>query len=319
MAIVAIMSVGVYNAYLLLIRQTKAGEVKQTVALEGKKIIEDIKGNTDGKSFDVTKSTLDLGDISLEKKGPSGEEYFEKEIHLNKDFETTTDTNYLYTQTIKIQKAKSVKSDKTECNIDLDNKIVSASGTAENTNRISYNLKLIKASNIGSKVYIQDDNHGPLEVSKNHEGKVVLNVYIQTENGVSGSTKNVSVKDFDGTLPLTEVKKLPLSNGKADQLYLSINFDEYKKQESGTLNTEINVFNYDQETATNITNINIEKPRELDVDVKARKGEVNIYSNRTKSTDVVKFGTLYDIQVNIKDKDGQDLFSGFSNQNINIK
>lgn len=43
MAIIAIISLGIYNAYLLLIRQTKDGQVKQTATLVGKQISEEIK------------------------------------------------------------------------------------------------------------------------------------------------------------------------------------------------------------------------------------------------------------------------------------
>ena len=322
MMIIAIISVGVYNAYLLLIRQTKDGQVKQTAALVGKKTIEDIKGDTDGESFDVSaKTTLDLGDISLEKKDSSGEAYFEKEIHLNKDFEKTTDTNYVYTQTIKIDKAKTKDISNNEYDINLDARKISTPIENTEINKIEYSFKLTKDLGSSSKIYIKDDAHTPVELSEISEGKVVLNVYIKTEDG-SGSSKikNVSVKDSDGNLLLpVPVEKLKLENDKVNQLYLSINFDDYKKGENETLNTEINIYNFDEEKHENITNINIEKPRDLDIDVKTRKGEVNIYSDRTQSTDVVKLGTLYNIQVNIKDKDGQDLFSGYSNQNINIK
>lgn len=51
MALIAIISVGVYNAYLLLIKQTKDAQVKQTAALKGKNVIEEIKVATKMENF----------------------------------------------------------------------------------------------------------------------------------------------------------------------------------------------------------------------------------------------------------------------------
>ena len=46
-ALIAIISVGVYNSYLLLIRHTREGQVKQVSTLIGKQTSEDIKSVAD--------------------------------------------------------------------------------------------------------------------------------------------------------------------------------------------------------------------------------------------------------------------------------
>lgn len=321
MMIISIMSVGVYNAYLLLIRQTKEGQVEQTVSLVGKKTIEDIKGYTDGISFDLTnKTSLDLGDIELEKKQTSIngniEYYYEKEIYLDKSFEKSTDNDYVYIEKIKMEKAKSseINDSSKKYDIDLDARKVSTSENDENTNIMKYNLEMIKDAGAGQKSYIKDEEGNRGEVIKNSKGQIILNVYIKTVD----EKKVISIKDLEGNELLPE-KKLYLESDKINQLDLYVNFSEYKKEDDEVLdNIEINIYNSDEETVKNITNIYIEKSRTLPVDVKARKGGINIYNNRAENGALNNLGTLYNIQVDIS-KDGKTIFSGYSNQNIDIE
>ncbi|GEQ20863.1 hypothetical protein CBU02nite_13690 [Clostridium butyricum] len=46
MMLITILSVGVYNAYIMIIKHTKNGQVKQEAALCGKRIVEEIKAET---------------------------------------------------------------------------------------------------------------------------------------------------------------------------------------------------------------------------------------------------------------------------------
>ena len=57
MAILSIISIGIYDGLMIIIKQTKSGQVKQAAALEGKKIIEAMQAT----SFGVSGSELDLG------------------------------------------------------------------------------------------------------------------------------------------------------------------------------------------------------------------------------------------------------------------
>lgn len=341
MAIIAIISVGVYNAYLLLIRQTKDGEVKQTAALEGKEVIEEIKGNTEGRSFDVTdKTSLDLGDINLEKKqiaDGSTENYFEKTIYLNQEFEESIDsekfTDYEYIKTITIKKVKSAEGTNinNKYDIDLDSGKISEPKETEEVNIIKPRFIVTKSAGSEQKSYIQyeNENNGKSkEIPKNAEGKIVLNVYIKTID----DKKTIIIKDFDGN-ELLPPKEESLSTDKVNELDLYINFSEYDKAENEVINNlEINIYNSDAETDKNNHNIYLEKSKDLDIDIKVRKGNINIYTNRVKNTSLINLGTLYNIQVdinkidkskNIKSigeiKKGDILFSGYSNENIYIK
>lgn len=94
MALIVIMSVGVYNAYLMIIRQTKAGEVKQTAALEGKKVIEGIKSSKFSNSILI----LDDKTINLNQ---------DNNIRLDKDYKVCAaqnSENYVYIEEIKFVK-----------------------------------------------------------------------------------------------------------------------------------------------------------------------------------------------------------------------
>ena len=85
-AIIGMLSVGVYNGYVLLIRNTKYGENKQVSALVGKQENETIKSVSLNNEFKVTnidgKDILDMGQgIKLTKVGDKyeGKRYFDKD------------------------------------------------------------------------------------------------------------------------------------------------------------------------------------------------------------------------------------------------
>jgi prepilin-type N-terminal cleavage/methylation domain-containing protein len=71
MMLITILSVGVYNAYIMIIRNTKDGEVKQEAALVGKRIVEEIKAQDGNISTDKDNMTLNIAgqNISLVKNG----------------------------------------------------------------------------------------------------------------------------------------------------------------------------------------------------------------------------------------------------------
>lgn len=63
MAIIGIISVGIYTGYMIMIRQTKDGQAKQEAALEGKKAAESLQST----NFTVPGSSLTVGNMTLEK------------------------------------------------------------------------------------------------------------------------------------------------------------------------------------------------------------------------------------------------------------
>lgn len=307
MVLITIISVGVYSGYILLIKHTKEGQVKQQSAILGKKTIEEIKGYTSGKSFDITsKTTLDLSDdMKLDIKNGG----FEKEIKFDNNFKESADG--VYNEKISIKKAKVGGND-----IDLDSRMIKKTVIDElTTNIIEYKLEMIKDAGFGKQSYIQyeHEEENKHEV-KDTDDKITFYVYIKTVDG----KKSISIIDLDGNELLPEKKQELDSNKINNQVDLHINFSGYNKGENEKLdNIEINIYNLDEETNKNITNIYIEKAKDLGVDVKKLKEDANIYDNRSQSG-TIPLGTLYNIQVDIS-KDGKALFTGYSNQNIDIK
>ncbi len=103
MMLITILSVGVYNAYIMIIRNTKDGEVKQEAALVGKRIVEEIKAQDRNISADKDKIMLNIAgeNINLVKNG--------------EDYQTPSDiTIDGYHYAINIQPKKTEGSNSTE-------------------------------------------------------------------------------------------------------------------------------------------------------------------------------------------------------------
>ena len=64
MTIISIVSVGIYTGYMIMIRETKDGQVKQAAALEGKKVAEVLE-STD---FKIGGDSITAGNIIFNKK-----------------------------------------------------------------------------------------------------------------------------------------------------------------------------------------------------------------------------------------------------------
>ena len=67
-AIIAILSVGIYNGYILLIKFTKSGEVKQSISISAKKDFENINSSIILKEIEDTLS-FNLGSENIELSG----------------------------------------------------------------------------------------------------------------------------------------------------------------------------------------------------------------------------------------------------------
>lgn len=89
MAIIGILSVGVYGAYIMLIRQTKDGEVKQGATLAGKKISEEIKDNADNVKKNSDDKIVLTNNIILD-------DMKEATVMLTRDGNVTTDESASY-------------------------------------------------------------------------------------------------------------------------------------------------------------------------------------------------------------------------------
>ena len=298
MAIIAIISVGVYNGYMIIIKQTKAGQVKQTAALEGKKVIEEIKAtDIEIPNSTVPDSILNIGDIILKNQITDGSGVYTRYLDENYSKCDNKDVSK-YTEIITLSPTKAGGE-----NITLN---TSQPNTPSDSD---YTVYLSREENEGNtNYYIRDikdikDNKKQLISSS----KIILNVYMETKE----SKKTISIKDNNGKLLLSK-DNLNKDNG----INLYINFNEYKKSDISNLELkpiEINVYNRNEDTS----NIYIQKSKDLTgVDLKICKGNINFYDNRAEDEEKAKIGTLYDIKIEIKNKDGDTLFTGYSKQNI---
>lgn len=299
MAIIAIMSVSIYTGYMIIIRQTKAGQVKQEAALEGKKVIEALQAT----SFVIPSTSLTIEGMSFNEDGSDFVRY------LNDSYEqVTTSSAAKYIERITITPTKATDSSQ---NIALN--------TNNNLNS-SINKICIGKSDSIDEYYIEypkgDNNQDiPLLSESESSKKMEMSIYL-TPIESDTTNENIKILDYKGQ-PL-------ISTTKSIDDNLVINFSDYKEAD-GTLpnniKVEINVYNEileEDETSRKVSkaaNIYIEKPTDLDVDIEARKGEINIY-NDTNSSGEEDIGTLSDIKVDITNKNNDILFTGYYKKNL---
>lgn len=284
MAIIAIVSVGVYNAYMLLIKQTKVAEIRQTASLEGRRLIEEIKSTIEDDKFTVT----DEGKVLH-----VGEKVFNIESdvftrYLDENYHETEGTLAKYIERITLK----------ESVVELDENQFIEEAT---TSAVSYKFYIGKyETNNGA--YIKYNSQ--IKDLKEYSNQITLNVYFYENLNME---KSIIFKDFDGEM------LLPTITTTSAAVDLLINFSEYNSEDSSSLSpVQINTYNQ----TTIVPNIYMEKDSLTNAYVNPCKGAVNIYDNRTGDLKNVKIGTLYDIQVEITNNAGNSLFTGNAKQNI---
>lgn len=302
--LLAIISVGIYNGYMIIIKQTKAGQVKQSAALEGKKVIEEIQASIEDNSFNVSNDTLTIGTRNIPKQLNSDGVYTR---YLDANYEECNKEVCNYVEEITVTPTKVITNINTEKTIGLDT---------------SYETEANKIyiSKIGAKDYIaywKDHNSAYIpntsnsteipsaSVSGSAVKKIVIYVYLEP---IANDLKNenVIIKDYTGQSLLSTTKDVEEN--------FVMNFSKYKDSLGSLVNNveiEINMYNKTKK----ISNVYIEKQKELNVNVEPRSGGINIYDNRTEDLQQRNVGELYDIKVEIN-KDNQNLFTGYSKKNI---
>lgn len=309
-AILSIVSVAVYDGFMIMIKQTKEGQVKQTAALEGKKIIEQMKGT----SFAVPKSTdtvLKIGDITLQKEASNSyRRYLDEKYNELKDSASENSRRYVEKVTLSPTKLEG-----TNQSVDLNT----------NDQKLDYNK--IYISRIDGKdymrywIYKSNEQYKPqvdsstVMIPSNSQAKQ-MSVYFTT---LDSGNQNIEIKDYKGN------HLLGITKDSTDDKNLIINFNNYIEADGSlpaNADIEINVYN----TTTDVPNIYIEKQKDLKVNVNPCKGNINIYDNRSEDVTKDNSGTLYDIKVEISDylkykngeieSDNANLFTGAYKKNI---
>lgn len=312
-ALISILSVGIYSGYMIIIKHTKAGQVKQETALEGKKIIEEMQ-SINFKIPSSTDNKLKIGkNIELTKEGESTTAFIR---YLDENYNNVTEDSAKFVEKITLTPTKTVN---TNQSIEL------------NTNDVNSEADKIYISKIDSKDYIyywkysKDNPYTPntnedTEIPSSGESvsgvkKIELSVYLNTVTNLNN--QNIEIKDYKGQSLLTATKD------KDENLV--VNFSKYKESDGSVptdVEIEINVYN----NTSTITNIYIEKQKNLNANVVIRRGKIDVYDNRSEDASQGNIGTLYDIKVEISDytkyknneinEDNDNLFTGYSKKNI---
>lgn len=310
MAIIGIISIGVYNSYLLLIRNTKEGQVKQSAALEGKNIIESIKQATEDGSLSILDGNLLLGDIEMKSL-----------LNINSEYGRYLDGNFnvvdnkegaKYIEKITINKTKAKLNGNT---IDINSgggNGDSDSDSSESTLEAKFYIEKLKNS-VHIKVYDEHDNYKE-GITELYEDNLLLNIYRSYDK------ESVVIKDTNGN----EIVKAPFDNIDEDEhknkiLKITMNFKNYSEddvKETANFNKshiKLLIYNQDKDNSLNFI---LEKNSQLNVNTKVITGQVNIFNNR--SEDETAIGALHDFKVEIEDINGKNLFTGYSNENVKL-
>lgn len=285
MAIVGIISMSVYSGYVLAIKHTKDGKVKQAAALEGKKVIEEMK-STDIQLPTNSDGTINIGDINLKEIGISG-------IYtrfLDGNFSDTNETSAKYAEVVSI-----LPTNANTGGISFDNNI------SQNLNDINYPINVSEEmSNNTIKDYIYyADTSDKYELER--QDTIILSMYLEYDSNDSNG-RSVTITDYKGNplFPQPNKQSFPpnVTDGKVN---IRFNFSKYNTINSSShINpVQINIYN----KTTDVPNVYVEKSnsQDLNVDVEIFKGQMNFYDNRAENPQEAKIGTLQDVEVQLMD------------------
>lgn len=285
MAIMAIISVGVYNSYMLLISQTKNGEVKQTSTLIGKQLSEEIKSASGNKEIIPTGVA---GNLSFELTDKiqfveNGEKYKYTQHFDEKG--NVVDDNFRYTAEIELKPKKT----ETGSTISINDVL-----TDDNKNIQNYDIYIIKTENGQTKAVKDKPNDSP----NVEEYKKIL---IEVKNSESDKTDMKIGVEKLGDLEYEDIGK-----EKIQQINMNLKYCTEKVTIEVTNETKIPL---------NLCILN-----KNDAEVVNKKGILNEYYRSEAGS---KIGTLYDVNVKIRDEKSENnskpIFETNFVQNINIK
>lgn len=328
MSIVGIISIGVYNSFILAIKHTKAAKVKQEAALEGKKVIEEMK-SSDIELPDSPNQSKNIGPIMITKIGSTN--VYNSKIYLDEKFEPIDETLAKYTEIVTMTPTQA----KTVTNMDAGEVSLNNSSQVYNTNDINYRIDIGREQSNGSiNDYIYDGmiNGNGNEVNKSEkesiesQDKIILSVYL--ENGQDVTSRTLEIYNYNGD-KLDALDKIA-SLGSDGKINISFNFSNYKK--IGDSNLKEVIINFYNKT-TDVPNIYMEKPNTITASINILKGKMSLYNNRAENQEEAKIGTLYDIKIEIRDylenknyelsqdpdktwEDNNNLFTAYYKQNI---
>ncbi|WP_173712424.1 prepilin-type N-terminal cleavage/methylation domain-containing protein [Clostridium beijerinckii] len=309
MALISIISVGVYNAYLLLIKQTKDAQVKQTAALKGKNVIEEIKVATKNGEFHILEDKLNVGSINFEQSAGGSVAVYKR--YLDENYNECSESLSKYVETITLNKTQASIGGKS-IEVKSAGGIGNAGSSGDNVETFDYSV-FVKNNNGSIEIGRVDDESGdlgtsPAEIKSDKD----IKLFVYTSWDSSKKQKKIIIKDEDGKQLIGRVfSNIDGIEGAKKQIKFTVNFKDYVLDKSK--NIQINLYNKDDEPI----NICLEKSSDLNVDIETRQGEVNVYNNR--SEEETQIGDLHDIKVQVAYTNGGDLFTGYFNENLDVE
>ena len=312
-AILSIMLIATYDGFLIITKQIKAGHVKQSVALEGKNMIEEMKATSFAVPSSTTDAELEIGDKKLQKeKSEDGSIFYTR--YLKEDFSVCPKEASKYIEKVTLTSTSVTLNDE-QTTDELDN--------SNNVNYKVYVGRELNSSSTAIEDYIKHeitDNPRTLESDSN---KISMYVYFETASN-SINDRTIIIKNSKGTTLLETTETLKdTTSPNPSKVNLCINFNYYKKIDTSNLKgIEIYVYN----KTVNAANIYLQKDSSVTANVTVCKGETNIYDNRAEDTDDGNLGGLYNIKLEISDylkykngeihEDKDNLFTGYLKKNI---
>jgi len=309
--ILSVVSIAIYSGCMIISKQTKAAQIKQTAALEGKKIVEEMKAT----SFAVPSASspsLTIGKIELQKEDDNiytrylDEDYTKCNKDVSKYEEKVTITPAKAHNTVQTTTGESVELSTND--LSYHNKLYISKINVSETNSEDYMGYWEDAAN--SEYTLEKDTSKVL-IPSNSTSQIQMSIYFTT--ATTTGYQNIEIKDYAGQ------KLLSITKSSTDDKDLYINFSNYLDS-NGLVptneNIELDIYN---KTTTDIPKIYIEKSKDLNVDVEARKGAINIYDNRAEDAADENVGTLYDITLEINEHTNgsfKNLFTGYYKKNI---
>jgi prepilin-type N-terminal cleavage/methylation domain-containing protein len=288
-ALFAILMTPIYSIIISTMNHNKNGAVKQTAALHGQEIFEEIK------SGDVVTGKDKDGEIIISKIGYSS-------ISANTWKKAFDGDGYEATVTI-------TKND----SIPLDQKNI----PEEEASKVKTSNFNVNLSGSSSPIIVKsDDKDGVLKYDSTLDESLKFIINTKT----NGNKKIIVIKDKDNNEILTE--ELDVKDEEKDnQIKLILNFDGYKalsKTDATKLkNVEVSVYNQNDIPL----NLCLQKSMDLDVKIDNKLGNVRVYDNRAEDGGTSKMGELYDISVEVTPPNGdksKPIFTEKTSQNINV-
>lgn len=258
-AILGMIMTPIYTMLIVTQKSNKDGSIKQTAALHGQEIFEEIKNEDLVQNKDADGKVIEtkIGDIKILNNIGSkgfGDDY-SATVELVEDTTTSDEFNQETTTNQNTKQETTTNQNNTVETIDFNGLVVS------DNNSIMFNL---------------NGNEGSIESSTIQNGTLKFSINTKTDVG----KKIVEIRDNFNESISTTFKEIDKSE-KNTQMNVALNFEKYNTQISNkVVPVEIIVYNQDDIPL----NISLQKASNLDVKTNTKLGNVRVFDNRSSTS-----------------------------------